>query len=170
MSTRNREQRAADVRRPRPADRDAWLKLWTDYHAYGPQGGPPPPAEVSAVTWANFLDPAVPMQALLAEREGGVVGFAHMVVHPTTSLRGPSGLLLDVFVEPALHGRGIGCALMEAAFILAEAEGAARLAWNVRADNVAALRLYERLGSPSGHIVYRRELFLRPAVTTEVKG
>jgi ribosomal protein S18 acetylase RimI-like enzyme len=41
-----------------------------------------------------------------------------------------------------------------------------RLAWNVRADNRAALRLYERLGSPSGHMVYRRELGAR----REVKG
>ncbi len=98
------------------------------------------------------------MQALLAERAGGVVGFAHMVVHPTTDLGGPSGFLLDLFVEPSLHGRGIGRALMEAAFTLAEAGGVVRLEWHVRADNVAALRLYERLGSPSGHMVYRREL------------
>ncbi|WP_332686084.1 GNAT family N-acetyltransferase [Bosea sp. (in: a-proteobacteria)] len=170
MSTRNREQRAADIRLPGPADRDAWLKLWTDYHAYGPQGGAPPPAEVSAATWANFLDPAMPMQALLAEREGGVVGFAHMVVHPTTSLGGPSGLLLDLFVEPDLHGRGIGRALMEAAFSLTEAAGAVRLVWHVRADNLAALRLYERLGLPSGHIVYRSELRARRAAPAEVKG
>lgn len=167
MSTRNRGKPAADVRLPRPADRDAWLKLWTDYHAYGPQGGAPPPAEVSVATWTNFLDPAMPMHALLAQREGGMVGFAHMVVHPTTSLGGPSGLLLDLFVEPSLHGRGIGSALMEAAFGLAEAEGAVRLTWNVRADNGAALRLYERLGLPSGHIIYRREL--RPRGATEVK-
>ena len=161
MSTRNREEPAADVRLPSPADRDAWLKLWTDYHAYGPQGGAPPPAEVSAATFTSFLDPAMPVHALLAEREGGVVGFAHMVVHPTTSLGGPSGLLLDLFVEPSLHGHGIGRAVMEAVFGLAEAEGAVRLTWNVRADNEAALRLYERLGSPSGHMVYRRELGAR---------
>lgn len=170
MSTRNREQRAADIRRPGPADRDAWLKLWTDYHAYGPQGGSPPPAEVSAATWADFLDPAMTMQALLAECEGGVVGFAHMIVHPTTSLGGPSGLLLDLFVEPALHGRGIGRALMEAALTLAEAEGAVRLAWHVRADNLAALRLYERLGQPSGHIVYRRELGPRRGAPAQGQG
>ena len=170
MSTRNREKPAADIRLPRPADRDAWLKLWTGYHAYGPQGGAPPPAEVSAATWTSFLDPAMPVHALLAEREGGVVGFAHMVVHPTTSLGGPSGLLLDLFVEPPLHGRGIGSALMEAAFTLAEAEGAVRLTWNVRADNEAALRLYERLGSHSGHIVYRRELGARGAERLRAKG
>jgi ribosomal protein S18 acetylase RimI-like enzyme len=158
MATRNRDHRAATIRRPEPADRDSWLKLWTDYHSYGPQGGLPPPDEVSAVTWARFLDPAAPMQALLAELDGGVVGFAHTVFHQTTSLGGPSCLLLDLFVKPSLHGNGIGRALMEAAVTLAEAEGAVRLTWNVRPDNVAALRLYDRFGSPSGHIVYRREL------------
>lgn len=42
MSKRNREQRSAYVRLPRPVDRDAWLMLWTDYDAFGPQGGLPP--------------------------------------------------------------------------------------------------------------------------------
>src|SRR3546814_16036804 len=45
VSTRNGKKRAADVRLPGPAGRDGWLKLWTDHHAYGPQGGSPPPAE-----------------------------------------------------------------------------------------------------------------------------
>ena len=143
---------------PAPADRDVWLKLWTDYHAYGPRGGSPPPAEVSHATWVDFLDPAIPMHALLAERDSVVVGFTHMVIHPTTSMVGPTSLLLDLFVEPALHGCGMGRALMEAAFTLAEAKGAVRLTWNARTDNGAALRLYDRFGLPSGHIVHRRDL------------
>lgn len=158
MSTRNRNQRAAAVRQAGPGDRGAWLRLWTDYHAYGPQGGAPPRAEITAFTRDSFLDPAVPMHALPAEREDRVVGFAHTVFHPTTSLGGASALLLDLFVEPSLHGHGIGGALTEAAITLAETKGAMHLTWDVRPDTIAALRLYDRLGSPSGHIVYRREL------------
>jgi hypothetical protein len=47
----------------------------------------------------------MPMHALLAEREGGVVGFAHVIVHPTTSLGGSSGLLLDIFYQGCGYGR-----------------------------------------------------------------
>lgn len=158
MAGRKSEDCPIEVRPATPGDHHAWLTLWSAYHAYGPQGGAAPLAEVSAAAWTKLLDPAVPMQALLAEHACEMVGFAHIVVHPTTSLAGPSGLLVDLFVKPALHGRGIGRALMQAAIVSAEIAGAVRLTWNVRPDNAAALRLYDSLGHPSGHIVYRREL------------
>ena len=153
-----KKDRPVAVRPARPDDHHAWLTLWSAYHAYGARGGAPPPAEVSTASWAKLLDPAIPMQALLAEHARELVGFAHIVFHPTTSLAGPSALLVDLFVKPALHGRGIGRALMRAAIVSAEFAGAERLTWNVRPDNAAALRLYDSMGAPSGHIVYRREL------------
>lgn len=158
MAGRKSEACPVAIRPAMPGDRQVWLTLWSAYHAYGPQGGAPPPAEVSAASWAQLLDPAIPMQALLAEHARELVGFAHIVFHPTTSLAGPSALLVDLFVKPALHGRGIGRALMRAVIVSAEIAGAERLTWNVRPDNAAALRLYDSMGAPSGHIVYRREL------------
>jgi hypothetical protein len=104
VSTWNCEQKTADVRLPKCADRDAWLKLWADHHAYGAQGESSPPPEVSDTTWVNFFNPTMPMHALLAEREGGVVGFAHVVVHPT-SLRGSPGFLFDIFYQRCGYGR-----------------------------------------------------------------
>ncbi|MGA7522894.1 MAG: GNAT family N-acetyltransferase [Acidobacteriaceae bacterium] len=49
-------------------------------------------------------------------------------------------------VLPTLRRRGIGAALLGAVFSWAAAEGARRIALEVRASNAAALGLYRRLG------------------------
>jgi ribosomal-protein-alanine N-acetyltransferase len=52
----------------------------------------------------------------------------------------------NVALRPALRGRGLGTALMHHVFTEARRLGATRATLEVRASNVAARRLYERLG------------------------
>jgi GNAT superfamily N-acetyltransferase len=146
------------VRPVRPEDRAGWRRLWGDYHGYGPSGGPVPPDPVTEMTWNRFFQEQEPMAALVAELEGRLVGFAHMIFHRSTSALGASCLLQDLFVEGTLHGRGIGRALIEAVYVHVKAAGAQRLYWHVLESNTAAARLYDRVASRSGHIVYRRDL------------
>ncbi len=52
----------------------------------------------------------------------------------------------NVALRPALRGHGLGTALMHHVFAEARRLGAGRATLEVRASNVAARRLYERLG------------------------
>src|SRR6266545_5538858 len=112
--TRARPMDAVLVRPVRRDDWIGWQRLWTDYHAYGRTGNTSLPDAVTGVTWERFFQAHEPMEALLAELKGRLVGFAHILFHHTTSAFAPSCLLHDLFVEPMLHGRGIGRALIDA--------------------------------------------------------
>ncbi len=150
---------AALVRPARREDRAGWLRLWADYHAYGRDVATALPEAVTEATWERFFHGHEPMKALVAEMEGRPVGFAHIVFHRDTGAAGPVCFLQDLFVEAALHGRGIGRALVEAVQArAAAAAGARRVYWHVQEANATAVRLYDRLASRSGHIVYRSEL------------
>jgi hypothetical protein len=82
---------------PGEAGRSRWLAAaLEDYHAYGPSGGPVAPDPVTERTWKRFFQEQEPMEALVAELEGRLVGFALMIC---TSALGPSCLLQDLFVE-----------------------------------------------------------------------
>jgi hypothetical protein len=65
------------VRPVRQDDRTSWLRLWADYNAYGVSGGTVL-LEVTEATWARFFHENEPMEALVAELEGRLVGLAHM--------------------------------------------------------------------------------------------
>jgi ribosomal protein S18 acetylase RimI-like enzyme len=74
--------------------------------------------------------------------------------------------LAEFYVVPALRGQGLGRALLEAAMALARERGADRMDLGTSEDDIAARRLYERLGftnregGADGRVmyVYEREL------------
>jgi len=71
------------IRDAAPGDHAGWLELWQGYNAfYGRIGADALPAEITALTWARFLDPAEPMQALLAVERERVLGLAHCIATP----------------------------------------------------------------------------------------
>jgi GNAT superfamily N-acetyltransferase len=146
------------VRRVRREDRLGWLRLWADYHAYGQRGATAPPDAVTEATWERFFHEDEPMAALVAEIDGRLVGFAHMVFHRSTSFAGLACFLQDLFVVATRHGKGIGRVLIEAVYAHAAAAGAQRVYWHVLESNASAVRLYDKVASRSGHVVYRKDL------------
>ena len=66
--------------------------------------------------------------------------------------------LEDLFVEATLHGRGIGRALIEAVYARAKVAGAPCVYWHVRETNATAVRLYDKVASRTGHVLYRKDL------------
>lgn len=133
-------------------DHAAWLPLWQAYqHFYQAEI----PAETSAVTWQRFLDPAEPVHAALAWRDGQAIGLVHWIFHRSCWTVGDYCYLQDLYVAESIRGGGVGRALIEQVYVAAQAAGANRVHWLTQEDNAQARLLYERIASRSGFIQYR---------------
>ena len=126
-------------------------------------------------------DEPTPGPAWLAERLAALVdggdtavlvagtgpdGLAVLRLRPSLWSAGLECYLAELYVVPALRGRGIGRALLEAAIAAARERGADHMDLGTSEDDVAARALYERLGftrredGPDGPVmfVYERAL------------
>ena len=141
------------------ADQAAWRPLWEGYNAfYGRQGSTALPEDITAATWERFFDPAEPVHALVAERDGRMVGLAHHLFHRSTSRLHPVCYLNDLFTAEAARGLGVGRALIEAIRAAAQAAGSTRLYWSTHVTNTAGRALYDQVARHQGFIIYAQEL------------
>lgn len=90
-------------------------------------------------------------RAIAARSEGKIVGFVIAYLIP------PEGEIADICVAPEARGRGIGCLLMRA---LMESCDCTQFYLEVRASNLPARRLYEKLGFQ--RIGLRKNYYDRP--------
>jgi GNAT superfamily N-acetyltransferase len=89
-------------------DYDQWLPLWDGHNAfYGRSGATALSPEITQTTWARFFDAYEPVHALVAERDGGLVGLAHYIFHRSTTELGPICYLQDLFTSETARGRGL---------------------------------------------------------------
>jgi GNAT superfamily N-acetyltransferase len=83
----------------------------------------------------------------LAEQDGGIAGFA-LWFYSFSTFRGRHGIYLeDLFVRPAMRGRGIGRALLSGLASRCLREDLARLEWSVLDWNEPAIGFYKSLGA-----------------------
>ena len=63
-------------------DYSKWLPLWDGYNAFYERTGPTAldPA-ITAMTWARFFDAYEPVHAIVAERDGELLGLVHYLFH-----------------------------------------------------------------------------------------
>jgi ribosomal protein S18 acetylase RimI-like enzyme len=88
----------------------------------------------------------LPEQFLVAERRGRLIGFVR-VVQPVPVPSGAHVRQIQGFaVDPGERRRGLGRALLDAAFDEARRQGALRITLRVLSVNTSARRLYESLG------------------------
>jgi GNAT superfamily N-acetyltransferase len=135
------------------ADRAQWEPLWQAYLAFYETSVP---AEVTELTFARFFDESEPMHALVAEREGEVVGIVHYLFHRSTWTEGPYCYLQDLFTREDARGGGVGRKLIEAVYDRAREQGASRVYWLTQESNATARALYDKLADRPGFIQYRK--------------
>ena len=140
-----------------------------DAYARDPMGGGAPlPEDVRARLGPDLRAHAARGVAtvLLALRDGEAVGIAVCFVGYSTFRARPLLNLHDLAVRSGARGTGAGQALLAAVAVKARALGCCKVTLEVREDNGAARRLYERTGfvdtAPGG--ARTRTLFLEQAV------
>ncbi|UPT61617.1 MAG: GNAT family N-acetyltransferase [Hyphomonadaceae bacterium JAD_PAG50586_4] len=143
------------IRELRKEDRPNWEPLWAGYLEFYKSELAP---EITDATFARFLDPSEPMQALVAEDDatGALLGVVHCVFHRGTWSIGDFCYLEDLFTAETARGRGVGRALIEAVYKLADERGAGRVYWLTHETNTTARKLYDQVAENRGFIQYRR--------------
>jgi GNAT superfamily N-acetyltransferase len=143
----------------RPADFDRWLPLWHGYNEFYGRSGPTAlPADITRITWARFLDDAVPVHGMVAERGEDLIGLVNYLFHYSTTAIGQTCYLQDLFTSEAARGQGVGRALIERVYDEAGRAGATRVYWQTHETNATARKLYDKVAGLSGFIVYRKLL------------
>ena len=132
-----------------------WGELWEGYNAFYERTVPP---EVTRTTWSRFFDASEPVHALVAEKDGRLVGLVHYLFHRSTSLIDPTCYLQDLFTTKAARGQGVGRALIESVYERARSAGSLRVHWQTHETNVTAMALYDKVAERSGFLVYRKRL------------
>lgn len=141
------------------ADFEAWSVLWAGYNKfYGRHGETALAPQISEMTWSRFFDAYEPVNALVAELEGRLVGLVHYIFHRSTTLIAPTCYLQDLFTSEAVRGRGVGTALIEAVYAKAREAGSPRVYWMTHETNQTAMRLYDQVAERSGFLQYRKML------------
>jgi GNAT superfamily N-acetyltransferase len=149
--------RPITVRTVNRQDFAAWKPLWDGYNAFYGRSGPTAlPDDISRMTWSRFFDAYEPMHALVAERDGTLLGLAHYLFHRSTIQLEPVCYLQDLFTTEAARGHGVGRALIEAVYQRATQAGCPRVYWHTHETNATAMALYDRVANRSGFVVYRK--------------
>lgn len=147
------------VRPAMRADYEKWLPLWDGYNAfYGRSDDTALAPEITAATWERFFDPYEPMFALVAERDGALLGLTHYLLHRSTTSLLPSLYLQDLFTSAEARGQGVGRALIEAVYRAARERSLPRVYWLTHETNETAMALYDPIAEKSGFLVYRKSI------------
>jgi GNAT superfamily N-acetyltransferase len=133
-----------------------WQPLWEAYNRF--YGRDPLPREITQMTWSRFFDAYEPVHALVADKEGQLLGLAHYLFHRSTISIEPTCYLQDLFTKETARSKGIGRALIEAVYSQARIAGSVRLYWQTQESNLTAMKLYDRVAERSGFVVYRKQI------------
>jgi GNAT superfamily N-acetyltransferase len=86
-------------------------------------------------------------EALIADFDGKPAGFA-LFLHNCSTFAGKKVIYLeDLYVRPALRGKGIGKALLQNVIQLAQERDCARVEWHALKWNTSAIKFYESIGA-----------------------
>lgn len=134
----------------RPAgepDRQAWERLYAGYAEFYAT-----PLPDLSRTWE--LIGAGEVECLVAELDGEVVALAHLTDFPRVLDGGRGGYLQDLYVDPALRGRGVADALLVHIRELAVQRGWTLVRWITAEDNHRAQAVYDRHATRTSWVTY----------------
>lgn len=125
-----------------------WLPLWVENNL-GQKN-----EAVTTQTWQRLTDPQSAVYGLCAVQGDEMLGFVHYITHPTTGALNDACYMQDVFTAPAHRQKGIANKLVQAVIARAKAQNYSRLYWLAQRENIAAQKLYEKIGQPIDFTVH----------------
>jgi GNAT superfamily N-acetyltransferase len=138
------------IRQAQPGDRERWGEL---FRAYGVFYETTFSDAVLDGVWAWIVDADHVLDALVAEIDGTVIGFAHYRSMPDTFSAGTEWYLDDLFVDPESRGSGAATALIEQLKTIAATTNGT-LRWITAADNATAQRVYDKVATKATWVTY----------------
>ncbi len=146
---------ACTVRPLAASDKPRWRELFDGYLEFYKAELPQDTIEL---TFERLMgDGEWDHSGLVAVDEAGMVqGLTHYVFHRSTWSRTVYCYLEDLFVDPAARGGGAGAALIKAVYDAADAKGATRTYWATQEFNYKGRILYDKVGTKTPFIQYRR--------------
>ncbi|ANB34034.1 GCN5 family acetyltransferase [Rhodovulum sulfidophilum] len=142
------------VRPLRPEDIASWRRLWTAYLDFYDSAVP---AETCDITFARLLHGGDPnMGCRLALIDGRAVGLVHFIFHRHCWKPENVCYLQDLYADPEVRGRGVGRALIEAVYAVADSRGTPSVYWLTQEFNDTARQLYDRIGQSTAFVKYVR--------------
>lgn len=110
-----------------------------------------PAGAATPAKYATFIESQLrrlEVVILVAEDEKSLVGYIYAAYEGTDymSLRGPAGVMHDIFVDPAHRGQGVGRSLLEAAIQELTVRGARLFVLSTAYRNHAAQKLFAGVG------------------------
>lgn len=143
------------VRELSAADRAAWESLYRGYaDFYAVQTD----AARLETLWGWLHDPDHPLEGLVCEADGELLGLAHFRAMPSPLRGADIGFLDDLFVAPAVRGSGAAAALLDRLGVIARERGWDVVRWITADDNYRARGLYDRIATKTAWNTYE----LRP--------
>ncbi len=143
-----------EIRPLRREDEAEWRRLWRGYLDFYETELP---EAVYASSFARLTDPEVrDYHGLLAVADGRPVGLVHYIFHRHGWQIEDVCYLQDLYVDPEARGTGAGRRLIEAVYAAADAAGRPSVYWLTQSFNATARRLYDRVGTETPFIKYRR--------------
>lgn len=139
------------IRATEAADRAAWEVL---YGGYADFYASPLTPERAETTFGWLLDPAHPLEGLVALEDDELVGLAHYRDMPSPLRGAVVGFLDDLYVSPARRGSGAAEALLAEIGRIGAGRGWPLYRWITRENNFRARGLYERVASRTDWVTY----------------
>ncbi len=147
-------QTELNVRSLRADDYVEWCALWRGYLTFYETSVD---ASVYESTFARLLgDDPQDFSGLVAEQDGKLLGLTHYLFHRHCWKIQNVCYLQDLYALPEARGTGVGRALIEAVYALADAADAPTVYWTTQEFNHTARQLYDRIATLTPFIKYQR--------------
>ena len=143
------------IRRIEVRDQARWRELWDGYTRFYERE---PSEPVTRHAWARIMDEHSPVHAIVAERDGEIIGIANYVIHESTSLLAPVCYLQDLYVDPLVRAGGVGRQLIDWLLDEARERGWSRVYWTTKENNYRARGLYDSYPPRSEFVQYRIDI------------
>ena len=135
-------------------DSAKWSSMWTEYLKFYDSEVT---IDIHEMSFTRVIDPNQKVQnCLVAERNGNLIGLVHFIYHAHNWKIEDVCYLQDLFVDPKARGQGVGGALIEKVYAMADLNGTPSVYWMTQDFNVNARVLYDRIGNLTPFIKYSR--------------